>query len=362
MRNPKRTSTTASALMIGVALVAFITIFASSAKASFNKIFDDQFTGDFVLNTNTFGFGGVTPDMAAQLRKVPELKAVSALRNGVARVDGKGEMFEAFDAKEIGQIADLDVQQGNLDDLDATSLAVLDTKAESAGWKVGTKVPFLFTDGGEQDLTVRVIYGNKELAGSYWVDTSVLDANVADNFDSIVFAKVADDSTIEQARPAIKQVTDHYANVKLQDREEFIKDQSGFIDVVLNLVYVLLGLAIIIAVFGIGNTLALSIVERTRELGLLRAVGMTRAQLKSMVRWEAVLIALFGTLGGLGVGMFFGWAMFQALEDKGFKVFRIPPVPLIVIALLAAIFGVVAAILPARRAAKLDVLKAIATE
>jgi putative ABC transport system permease protein len=185
---------------------------------------------------------------------------------------------------------------------------------------------------------------------------------VADQFDAIVFAKVADGTSIQQARPVIKQVTDRYANVKLQDRKEFIKSQSGFIDVVLNLVYVLLALAIIIAVFGIGNTLLLSIVERTRELGLLRAVGMTRSQLKSMVRWEAVLIALFGTLGGLGVGTFFGWAMFKALEDQGFKAFRVPAIPLITIALLAALFGVVAAILPARRAAKLDVLKAIAAD
>ncbi|MCU1373195.1 MAG: ABC-type transport system, involved in lipoprotein release, permease component [Actinomycetia bacterium] len=362
MRNPKRTSTTASALMIGVALVVFITVFASSTKASFNKIFSDQFTGDFVMNTNTFGFGGVTPDMAAQLRELPELQAVVSLRNAQAEVDGKGKPFQAFDADQLAAVADIGVEQGKLTDLDAHSFAVLDKTATDKGWNVGTKVPFRFTDGGVQDLTVKVIYSHNELAGNFWVDTSVLDANVADQFDSIVFAKVADGSSIEKARPAVKQVTDQYANVKLQDRKEFIKSQAGFIDVILNLVYVLLALAIIIAVFGIGNTLLLSIVERTRELGLLRAVGMTRSQLKSMVRWEAILISRFGTIGGLGVGTFFGWAMFKALEDQGFKVFQIPIIPLVVIAVLAAVFGVVAAWLPARRAAKLDVLKAIAAD
>ncbi|MCU1483735.1 MAG: ABC-type transport system, involved in lipoprotein release, permease component [Actinomycetia bacterium] len=362
MRNPKRTSTTASALMIGVALVVFITIFASSTKASFKQIFADQFNGDFVVNTNSFGFGGVTPDMADQLRDLPQLKAVVSLRNAQAEVDGKGQQFEGFDADQVAEVADFGVEQGKLSDLDAHSVAVYDEKADTEGWKIGTKVPFRFTDGGIQDLTVKVIYTHNELAGPFWVDNSVLDANVADQFDAIVFAKVADGSSIEQARPAVKAITDQYANVKLQDRDEFIKSQAGFVDVVLNLVYVLLALAIIIAVFGIGNTLLLSIVERTRELGLLRAVGMTRSQLKSMVRWEAVLIALFGTLGGLGVGTFFGWAMFKALEDQGFKVFDIPVIPLTVIAVLAAVFGVVAAILPARRAAKLDVLKAIAAE
>jgi putative ABC transport system permease protein len=300
--------------------------------------------------------------MADQLRELPQLKAVVALRNAQAEVDGKGQQFEGFDAKEVGAVADFGVEQGKLGDLDAHSVAVLDDKAQDEGWKIGTKVPFRFTDGGLQELTVRVIYSHDELAGKFWVDNSVLDANVADQFDSIVFAKLADGTSLQQARPAVERITDRYQNVKLQDRAEFIKDQAGFVDLILNLVYVLLALAIIIAVFGIGNTLLLSIVERTRELGLLRAVGMTRSQLKTMVRWEAVLIALFGTLGGLGVGTFFGWAMFKALEDQGFKVFRVPVGSLLVIALLAAVFGVVAAILPARRAAKLDVLKAIAAD
>jgi putative ABC transport system permease protein len=362
MRNPRRTSTTASALLIGVALVGFITIFASSAKASIDKIFNDQFTGDFVMNTDTFGFGGVSPKMADELRQQPGIAAVSALRTTSAQFDGKGVLLQALDAKEMGQIADIGVEQGNLSDLDAHSVAVLDTNAKDNGWKLGSDVAVRFPDSGVQQLTVKVIYKNKELATSYFVDTSVFDANVHDQYDSIVFAKLDKGTSVDQARPAIEQVTKQYANVKVQDRAEFIKEQAGQINQTLAFIYVLLFLAIIIALFGIANTLALSIVERTRELGLLRAVGMTRKQLKSMVRWEAVLIALFGTVGGLGVGTFFGWAMIRALADEGFKVFNLPIFSLAIIAVLAGLFGVLAAVVPARRASKLNVLAAIAAD
>jgi putative ABC transport system permease protein len=362
MRNPRRTSTTASALLIGVALVGFITIFASSAKASIDKIFTQQFTGDFVMNTNTFGFGGVSTEMVKELRQHKQLAAVSSMRATNAQVEGKGVLLQALDAKPMAQIADIGVTKGSLDGLDAHGIAVLDDKAKTAHWTLGSEVKVRFPDTGLQTLKVEVIYHNKDLAGRYFVDTSVFDANVHDKYDSIVFAKVAKGTSIEQARPIIERVTKNFPNVKVQDRKQFIKSQAAQINQTLAFVYVLLFLAIIIALFGIANTLALSIVERTRELGLLRAVGMTRKQLKSMVRWEAVLIALFGTVGGLGVGTFFGWAMIKALSDQGFKTFNVPIFQLAVIALLAGLFGVVAAVLPARRAAKLDVLKAIASE
>jgi putative ABC transport system permease protein len=362
MRNPKRTSTTASALMIGVALVAFITIFASSAKASIDKIFNEQFTGDFVMNTNTFGFGGVSPQMADELRQQPELSAVSSLRVANAKFNGKGVQLQSFDAVQMGKIADIGVLKGQLSDLGKTDLAVQVDKAEKEHWTIGTKVPVQFSDTGVQDLTVKVIYEHKELANNYFVDNSVIDANVRDVYDSIVFAKTAPGVSVSDARPVVERITDTYPNVKVQDRKEFIDSQSAQINQMLALIIVLLMMAVIIALFGIANTLALSIVERTRELGLLRAVGMTRRQLKSMVRWEAVLIALFGAVGGLGVGVFFGWSMIQALKDDGFTAFNVPIAPLVIIIVVAGLAAVVAAALPARRAAKLDVLKAIAAE
>jgi putative ABC transport system permease protein len=153
-----------------------------------------------------------------------------------------------------------------------------------------------------------------------------------------------------------------YPNAEVQDLTEFKAAQAAQINQLLGLIYVLLALSVLIAVIGIANTLALSVVERTRELGLLRAVGMTRTQLRAAVRWEAVLIALFGALLGLGVSVFFGWAVVTALESEGFSELRIPVGSLLVIMVLAGIFGVVAALAPARRAARLNVLRAIQHE
>jgi putative ABC transport system permease protein len=362
MRNPKRTATTASALLIGVTLVSFITIFASSAKASVDKIFSDQFTGDFVLDSGTFGMGGAPTTLADELRNVDGIDAVSALRMTQAQVDGDEAFLSALDAVELERIVDIGLLEGDLADLGDDGIAVLDEEAEKQGWEIGTKVPIVFAAGGETEATVRAIYANVELADLYFVDTALFDANLTTQFDNMLFANIADGVDIDDVRPDVERVADEAPILEVQDRDEFIEAQGGFINQMLAMVYVLLSLAIIIALFGITNTLALSIVERTRELGLLRAVGMTRRQLRKMVRGEAMLIALFGTVGGLGVGTFFGWAVMQALADEGFKVFNVPVGQLVIIALLATGFGIAAALWPAHRASRLNVLHAIATD
>ena len=157
-------------------------------------------------------------------------------------------------------------------------------------------------------------------------------------------------------------MADDYPGANVLDQTEYKEEQPGFVDQILGLVYALLALAILIALLGIGNTLALSIFERTRELGVMRAVGMTRTQLRSTIRWESVIIAVQGTLLGLVIGIFFGWALVRALNDEGLNTFSLPVTTLVVVVVLAALAGVVAAILPARRAARLDVLKAVVTE
>jgi putative ABC transport system permease protein len=177
-----------------------------------------------------------------------------------------------------------------------------------------------------------------------------------------VFVRKADGVDTPTARAAIEQVADGYPGAKVLDQSGYEADQTMFIDQLLGLIYVMLLLAIFIALLGIANTLALSIIERTRELGMMRAVGMTRSQLRSMIRWESVIIAIQGTLLGIVVGVFFGWALVTALSDEGIETFRLPVVTLVVIVLLAALAGVLAAVWPARRAAKLDVLRAVVTE
>ena len=164
------------------------------------------------------------------------------------------------------------------------------------------------------------------------------------------------------ARAAVERVAQSYPGADVFDEDQYKADQGRSVDQLLALVYALLALAIVIALLGIGNTLALSIFERTRELGVLRAVGMTRSQLRSTIRWESVIIALQGTILGVGIGLFFGWVMVQALADEGIDTFKVPFGNLTVVVVLAALAGVLAAVAPSRRAAKLNVLRAIAAE
>ena len=207
-----------------------------------------------------------------------------------------------------------------------------------------------------------MIYGESQPAGDWLLGTETYEANVDDQYDFQVFVRKADDVDAPTARAAIAQVADGYPGAKVLDQAGYESDQTMFIDQLLGLIYAMLALAILIALLGIANTLALSIIERTRELGMMRAVGMTRAQLRSMVRWESVIIAIQGTLLGIVVGVLFGWALVEALSDEGVETFRLPVTTLLVIVVLAALAGVLAAVWPARRAAKLDVLRAVVTE
>jgi putative ABC transport system permease protein len=362
MRNPKRTSSTAAALMIGVALVSLITIIASSTKASVSEGVDTRFTGDFVIDSNTFGLGGFSPALSDQLKALPELDTVSGLRMAPAQVNNTPALLTSADPIAMQKITDFGVVQGSFDDLGATQIAVVEGTAKANGWKVGDTVPVQFAQTGPQPFTVAAIFTEVDVAQEYLIGLAAFDANVADHFDSKVYVTLADGVSADQGRTAITTVTNAYPQADVQDRAEYKAAQTSQIDMMLNLIYALLALAVFIALLGIANTLALSIFERTRELGLLRAVGMTRRQLRTTVRYESVIIALLGTTLGMGIGVVFGWSMVKALDSQGLGTFVLPYSQLMVVALIAAIAGVGAAVLPARRAAKLDVLGAIVSE
>jgi putative ABC transport system permease protein len=361
IRNPKRTASTAAALMIGVGLVGFITIFAASAKTSVNESIDRAFTGDFVINSGTFGFGGLSPKLAESLRELPQVRAVAGLRMGSAKLAGDPEFVAAVEPSEFSQILDLDVAEGDLAALRGDTLAVSTEAAKDRKWRVGDTVTATFAQGGERPLRVVATYERRDVGGDYLLSMDTYESAYAQQFDSMVFVSRADGVSAADARQAVAAVAKGYPNGTLQDQTEYKEAQAAQINQMLGLIYVMLFLAILIAFLGIMNTLALSIFERTRELGLLRAVGMTRKQLKSAVRWEAVIIALFGTLLGLAVGLFFGWSLVQALKSSGINRLTVPVGQLATIVVVGALAGVAAAALPGRRAARLDVLKAITT-
>jgi putative ABC transport system permease protein len=207
-----------------------------------------------------------------------------------------------------------------------------------------------------------MIYGEEQPAGQWVLGLPAYEANFQDQYDMQVYITRAEGVSADEALAAVERVGDRFPGLDVLDQTEFKEEQVSFVNQILGLVYAMLALAILIALLGIGNTLALSILERTRELGVMRAVGMTRGQLRSAIRWESVIIALQGTVLGVLVGVFFGWALVTAMADEGLRTFAIPYTTIAVVVVLAAVAGVIAAVLPARRAARLDVLTAIASQ
>ncbi|HLY84191.1 MAG TPA: FtsX-like permease family protein, partial [Acidimicrobiales bacterium] len=340
MRNPKRTAATASALMICVGLVGFITIFASSARASINVVVDRAFTGDFIINSGGGMMGGVDPGLAQRLSQLPQVASASGLRMGSAKVDNSVVMIAAVDPRTAFDIIDVKPLQGKTTDLGRDAIAVYKNVATDKHLKVGDHIAVVFKDTGVQSLRVALIYGSNQPAGNYFLGIGAYEANFTTQYDAYVFVKKAPGTTSPAALAAVNGIAKDYPGAKVMDQTQFKAETAKPINQLLGLVYALLLLAVIIALLGIGNTLALSIFERTRELGLLRAVGMTRRQLRSTIRWESVIIALQGTALGLLIGVFFGWALVSAMKSQGTSVFSIPYATLMVIVVLAAVAGV----------------------
>jgi putative ABC transport system permease protein len=362
MRNPKRTAASAAALMIGVGLVAFITIFASSVKSSINATVDRAFTGDYIIDSGAGLMGGFDPSLTRDLNQLPQVQAATGIRMGSVKVDGSVQLVVGVDPQTAFQLFDVKPLQGNTSDLNATSIAVYKDVARDKHLRIGETIPVTFKETGTKLLRVALIYGENRPAGNYFLGLPAYEANFGSQLDMQVFIKKAPSTSPSAALAAINRVAANYPGAKVLDQSGYKAEQAKPINQELSFVYVLLALAVIIALLGIANTLGLSIFERTRELGLLRAVGMTRSQLRSTIRWESVIIALQGTVLGLVVGVFFGWALIRALANQGIDQLSIPIGSLAVIVLIAALAGVLAAVLPSRRAAKLDVLKAVVAE
>lgn len=362
MRSPRRTASTAAALMIGLALVSLVSIFAASANASFAKILDRAVAADYILSGPANSGQGFSTEVVSRLREQPEIESAAGVRFGVFRVNGRTQQLAGVDPIPYDETIRTDTIQGSLRDMTGGGIAVRENTAKENNWSVGDKVAMEFPIGGTVEEEIKAIYEDNQLNGPYLLSLADYEKHYADQLDFIALAKARSDVSPDQSRAAVERVTADYPIVQVKDQAEYKREQANQINQILVLFYVLLALAVIIAFIGIINTLALSVLERVRELGLLRAVGMTRRQLRSMIRWEAVIIAVLGAVLGLVVGTFFGWMLVRALNSQGITEFTLPIGSLIAFVVFAALAGVLAAIFPARRAAKLDVLRAITTE
>jgi putative ABC transport system permease protein len=363
VRNPRRTSATAAALMIGLTLVVSMGVFASSLKASFGDVIADQTNADLFVATSSAQAPGFSPEVVKAVQGVDGVDKVAANGWGQARFGGEDSSYSSVDPATAEDVMNLDVSAGSLNDLGKDGVVVAKDAATAHGWKVGDKVTAEFAASGKHNLHVVGIYDGKGWIGDDFV-LSMAQQNAFAGPQLVSTAMVTIDAGADRdkVQDAIATALDDHPDAKVLDQDAFEKEASGFIDQLLTFVTVMLLLAVIIALLGIVNTLALSVFERTRELGLLRAVGMTRSQVRSMVRWESAVISLIGAVSGAALGIGIGLALSQVLKDEGIKAISIPVAQIAVYVALAAVAGVVAAIGPARSAAKVDVLKAVVSD
>ena len=361
-RNPKRTSRAAAPVLIGVALVTAVALLAATLKAQVREIFSEQFVGDYVVKTDDFtGFGGLSPDLADQLNGLPEVAAAAGIGVKLAEVDDKGATVTMVDPGTVGEVFDLHVTSGSYADLSTSSMMVSDTKADDDSLAIGDVLTVNLTGLGELPLTIVGTYSSDELAGGYVANRALYADTSGSYFDFSVFINTAPGVSASQAEAAMEPLVEQYGSGELQSRSEYIDDQAASINTLLALIYGLLALSIIIAAVGIVITLLLSVYERRREIALLRAVGMTRGQVRSTVRWESVITSMLGAVLGVLLGLFSGYLLVLSLRDEGVTVFSVPVFSTIVILVVSFFVGVIAAVIPARRATKVDIIEAIAT-
>jgi putative ABC transport system permease protein len=362
MRSPRRTAQTSSALMVGLALVSTIAVFGASLSKSATSSVDQAINADYIITSSSAGAGGFSNSVAAAASRIPGVAAVSAVYSGNFELQNSLVTMTAVSTDHLSATVKLRMNAGSgAPALTAGNLLIDTTTATTKHLRVGSMVPVKFAETGNTTMRIGGIFKPNALIGSYLVGDSFFLSRFNAPLPVAVLIKVGSTSgaTTHAITGGLKNA---YPNLLIQTRAQFEKAQAQQVNQLLGLVYALLALAVVIALIGIVNTLMLSVFERTHEIGLLRAVGMKRRQIRAMIRSEAVILSLFGAIVGVIVGTALGTAFAASLKQQGITDLVIPWVSLVVFLFIAALLGLGAASWPARRAAKLDVLAAIASE
>jgi putative ABC transport system permease protein len=362
-RNPQRTASTASALMIGLALVTLVATLAAGITTTFRGAVDKIFTSDYAITAQN-NFSPIPIDAAEAAAKTPGVKAIASTRSAEARVFGSTEFITAVDP-DAGEVITLDWVEGSQDvfrELGADGAFVDDGFAKDHGLSVGSPITITVPSGKQLDLTVKGIF-DPPAGGSPFGVVTFSSATFDEVYDSprnlYTFILMDGGETEANTQALEASLGSEFPNAKVQTRDEFVDNQIAALNQILNILYVLLALSVIVSLFGIVNTLVLTVFERTRELGMLRAIGMTRRQTRRMIRHESVITALIGGTLGIILGVILG-ALLIARVD--FIEFALPTTQIIVFAIMTIFVGIVAAIFPARRAARLNPLEALQYE
>ena len=355
-RQPRRTAATAVAFVVGVAVVSLFTVFAASFATSLRNQVDEGFAADLAVNTAAFGGNRLSPAVVDELRRLPEVERAVALGGGPALVDGRRVEVTATDLDAVSGVVSVTTSSGALRGGGPAAIAVDAGTAVDRGWNVGRQVPVGFADGTTVTATITAVYEANRMLGPVLVPAGLWAEHTAQPSARTVFVDGREGVAPTALRHAATPVATRYGG-DVQDRAEYAAATTAGLDMLLGVVYVLLALAVLIALLGIATTLSLAVHERRREIGLLRAVGQTKRQARTVLRIESVVVSLLGTVIGLGLGAFLGWALFTTVSDQ--PGFTLPLTQVVVIALLGALAGVLAARRPARRAARLPILDAI---
>jgi putative ABC transport system permease protein len=357
-RNPQRTAATATALMIGLALITGVGVLTASLLATFDDLLEDALTADlFVYEENQgLSFSAVVVD---QLRALPETDLVAGSADVEVLLNDEVTNVVAFDTDTGTDVVNYGIVEGSAN-ITEGGIAVLDTAAGDRGLALGDTVSVQFEDGFVTDLEIQAIYDDNTVVERSWLINRRLSAQHV-QLDQVDFVGVTfpEGTDVPAGRLAAETVTGNFPQLTVQDNSEFQEEVQGQVSQLQIVTTGLLVMCLIVAFFGIVNTMALSVLERTREIGLLRAVGMTRRQLRTAVRWEAVIVSVFGSLLGVGMGLLLGWAAVVAIPDSFISTTAVPWGQLVIYVVIGAVIGVIAAYFPARRAARLNVLDAI---
>ncbi|MEW2494031.1 FtsX-like permease family protein [Streptomyces nodosus] len=359
VRNPRRTAATASALMIGLTLITALTVVAGSLGNAIDKMAASALKADYVVSMANGN--NLSPDLEQAVKSADGVAASSPLRNAPSRIDGKTEFLTGVDGSTIGELTHLTVDDGTFA-VGGTRIVVDDRTAEDHHWSAGSRFTVNYEDGKQQQLTVAGVYKETEIMRGIMVDTATLAPHQSNPSDMQIMVKMSGGATDSAKNTLVKALGENPA-IKIQDKKDISDSIGQLFTTVLNMLYGLLAMAVIVAVLGVINTLAMSVFERSQEIGMLRAIGLDRKGIKRMVRLESLVISLFGGVLGIGLGVFFGWAAGRLLGTKMTTYELILPWDRMALFLaLAAVVGVLAALWPARRAARLNMLTAIKSE
>jgi putative ABC transport system permease protein len=361
-RNSRRSAATALALTIGLTVVAAVAVTASSMKESVSAAVTGGNRSDLILEPAGAGLG-ISPAVADLLRRRADVSDVVELRETAAQVNGHNSLVSALDTSGLARVIDLGVESGSQQDLSPGSMLVGTTAAEELGVTTGDTVTLTFPETGDTEMRVAGTFSKGSLINASYVMTMPdFASNVTSKLDGAILLNSAPGADPDEAKAAIRGALADYPNVTVNDPADITQKAQDSVNQLLGIVTAMLLLAVIVAILGIVNTLVLSVVERSRELGLLRAVGGTRRQVRTVVRRESVLMALLGALTGIALGTVSGIALSRALVEEGITTLAVPTATLLTYVVVAAGVGVLAAVGPARRASRVDVLKAITAE